>query len=116
MQACVGEGPLNGRLPWGSSPSSSATVLLLQRAEEAKQRKETTPNGNRLHRASDNPPTKASPCAKLNAKGASFRETPINNPLQDISLLAWRCLRLSLPTMTRNPLPRQRLCLLFLRF
>jgi hypothetical protein len=29
--------------------------LLLQRAEEAKQKEKTTPSGNRLHKASDIP-------------------------------------------------------------
>ena len=42
MRACIGEGPSNGRLPWGSSPSSSATALLLQRAEEAKRKGNNT--------------------------------------------------------------------------
>jgi len=38
--------------------------LFLQRAEETKQQKETTPSGNCLHKTSDNPagtPTEGSP-------------------------------------------------------
>ena len=49
-------------------------------------------------------------------KASFFGRRQSNNQLQDISPTCLAMSELSLPTMTSSPLPRQRLCLLFLRF
>ena len=54
--------------------------------------------------------------AIIKAKGVSFGKTPIEQSIAGYFTTCLTMSGLSLPTMTRNPLPRQRFCLLFLRF